>query len=84
MELGLAVLGADGAAETSVDDLSRTGQLAAPTLWVLGNEAWGLTAEHATLLDRSVALPIYGRAESLNLATAAAVLLYATAAAQRA
>ena len=47
-------------------------------MWVLGNEAWGLTADHAALLDRLVALPLYGRAESLNLSTAAAVLLYAT------
>ena len=34
-------------------------------------------------LDRLVALPIYGRAESLNLSTAAAVFLYASATAQR-
>jgi TrmH family RNA methyltransferase len=80
---GLTVLGADGAADTSVDDLARSGDLAAPTLWVFGNEAWGLTADHAALVDRSVALPIYGRAESLNLSTAAAVLLYASATAQR-
>ena len=35
-------------------------------------------------MDALVALPMYGRAESLNLSTAAAVLLYATATAQRA
>ena len=81
---GLAVFGADGAAHCTVDDLATAGELAAPTLWVFGNEAWGLTAEHAGLLDRLVALPIYGRAESLNLSTAAAVLLYASATAQRA
>ena len=80
----LAVFGADGAAHCTVDDLASTQELAAPTLWVFGNEAWGLPAEHAELLDRLVALPIYGRAESLNLSTAAAVLLYATATAQRA
>ena len=81
---GLAVLGADGAAEHTVAELAAAGELALPTLWVFGNEAWGLTAEHAALLDRLVALPIYGRAESLNLSTAAAVLLYASATAQRA
>ena len=81
---GLAVFGADGAAHCTVDDLATAGELAAPTLWLFGNEAWGLTAEHAGLLDRLVALPIYGRAESLNLSTAAAVLLYASATAQRA
>jgi TrmH family RNA methyltransferase len=79
---GLVVLGADGAAERTVAELAAAGELALPTLWVFGNEAWGLTAEHAALLDRLVALPIYGRAESLNLSTAAAVLLYASATAQ--
>jgi TrmH family RNA methyltransferase len=49
----------------------------------MGNEAWGLPAEHAMLLDRLVALPRYGKAESINLSTAAAVLLYASATAQR-
>ncbi|MDN5770219.1 MAG: RNA methyltransferase [Microlunatus sp.] len=81
---GLRVLGADAAASCSVTDLAAGGELAEPTLWVLGNEAWGLAADRAALLDRLVALPIYGRAESLNLSTAAAVLLYASATAQRA
>lgn len=81
---GLAVLGADGSAAQTTEDLARAGALAQPVLWVLGNEAWGLSAERAQRLDRLVALPRYGRAESLNLATAAAVLLYATATAQRA
>ena len=80
---GLQVLGADGRADTTIDDLARSGALARPTLWVLGNEAHGLNDADAALLDQQVALPMYGRAESLNLATAAAVLLYATATAQR-
>ena len=81
---GLQVLGADAGASRTVDDLARAGELARPTMWVLGNEAWGLPADRAAQLDRLVALPMYGRAESLNLATAAAVILYATATAQRA
>ena len=81
---GLAVLGADGSAAETTADLTRAGALARPVLWVLGNEAWGLPPERADRLDRLVSLPRYGRAESLNLATAAAVLLYATATAQRA
>jgi RNA methyltransferase, TrmH family len=82
--VGLQVFGADGAASCTIEDLSRSGELARPTMWVLGNEAWGLPADRTDLLDRLVALPMYGRAESLNLSTAAAVLLYATASAQRA
>ena len=51
--------------------------------WVFGNEARGLSCEARDLVGRSVRLPIYGKAESLNLATAASVLLYETAFAQR-
>ena len=46
--------------------------LAGPTAWLFGNEAWGLPAELAALADHRVRIPIHGRAESLNLATAAA------------
>ena len=58
--------------------------LASPTAWLFGNEAWGLPPELLALADESVAVPIYGKAESLNLATAAAVCLYASAGARRA
>ena len=81
---GLHIFGAESRARCTIDDLAASGELAQPTLWVLGNEAWGLTPEHVSRLDRLVALPLYGRAESLNLSTAAAVLLYASATAQRA
>jgi TrmH family RNA methyltransferase len=50
---------------------------------MFGNEAWGLPPELAALADEVVRVPIHGRAESLNLATAAAVCLYASARAQR-
>jgi RNA methyltransferase, TrmH family len=79
---GLQIFGADGAAPYTINDLAASGQLALSTMWVMGNEAWGLPPEHRSLLDRSVALPLYGRAESLNLSTAAAVFLYASATAQ--
>jgi TrmH family RNA methyltransferase len=81
-DAGLQVFGADAAAACSVNEVAQSGELARPTAWVLGNEAWGLPAEHTGLLDRLVALPRYGQAESLNLSTAAAVLLYASATAQ--
>lgn len=79
----LQVLAADGAGERDLDDLLDAGTLAAPTAWVFGNEAWGLPAETRALADDVVRVPIHGRAESLNLATAAAVCLYASARAQR-
>ena len=80
---GLQVFGADSRARRTIDQLAQSGELAQPTMWVLGNEAWGLQPDHTALLDRLVALPLYGRAESLNLATAAAVFLFASATAQR-
>ena len=58
--------------------------LAEPTAWVFGNEARGLREDAVSLADVSMRLPIYGQAESLNLATAASVCLYETAFAQRA
>lgn len=82
-DAGLQVLAADGAGEDDLDDLVDDHVLAAPTAWLLGNEAWGLPAELAALADRRVRIPIHGRAESLNLSTAAALCLYASARAQR-
>ncbi|MDQ2782367.1 MAG: RNA methyltransferase, partial [Actinomycetota bacterium] len=57
--------------------------LAAPHAWVLGNEAWGLDEADRARCDETVRVPIYGLAESLNLAMAATVCLYASAAAQQ-
>jgi TrmH family RNA methyltransferase len=79
---GISVLAADGGGE-SLDDLLDDGSLAGPTGWLFGNEAWGLPVEAARRADRVVGIPLYGQAESLNLATAAAICLYASARAQR-
>jgi RNA methyltransferase, TrmH family len=80
---GLRVLAADGSAGRELDDLEPDHGLAGPTAWLFGNEAWGLPRELLALADEAVAVPIYGRAESLNLAAAAAVCLYTSARAQR-
>ena len=80
---GVTVLAADGAGETDLDDALDEGLLTRPTAWLFGNEAWGLPSHIAALADHRVRIPIHGRAESLNLATAAAVCLYASARAQR-
>jgi RNA methyltransferase, TrmH family len=81
-ERGLLILAADGAASSTLDDLETAAQLGRPTAWLFGNEAWGLPAEVLDLADEAVAVPIYGRAESLNLGAAATVCLYASARAQ--
>ena len=76
---GLRVLAADGMAQLRLDDLEPGRDLRQPTAWLFGNEAWGLPADALAMADEAVAVPIYGRAESLNLAAAAAVCLYASA-----
>ncbi len=81
---GLRLLAADGTAGGRLDELAAAGRLRGPIAWMFGNEAWGLPGRLAALAGESVAVPIYGRAESLNLAAAAAVCLYATAMAQSA
>ncbi|TCO53184.1 TrmH family RNA methyltransferase [Actinocrispum wychmicini] len=72
---GLRLVAADGYA---TKDLTEA-DLSEPTAWVFGSEAHGLDDEILTGVDEAVKVPIYGKAESLNLAAAAAVCLYATA-----
>jgi RNA methyltransferase, TrmH family len=80
---GLRVLAADGDGDDDLDRASDDGRLDGPTAWVFGNEAWGLPDATRSLADDILRVPIHGRAESLNLATAAAVCLYASARAHR-
>lgn len=80
---GMQVLAADVKGEDLLEARAE-GVLARPTAWLFGNEARGLEDHMLTLADRALRLPIYGRAESLNLATAASVCLYESAFAQRA
>jgi TrmH family RNA methyltransferase len=81
-EAGLQVLAADIKGDDLLD-VRTAGLLGNPTAWVFGNEARGLADDQLTLVDRAVSLPIYGQAESLNLATAASVCLYESAFALR-
>ncbi|MEJ1088289.1 RNA methyltransferase [Microbacterium sp. Mu-80] len=80
---GMQVLAAD----VQGDDLLAAraeGVLDRPTAWLFGNEARGLESDALALADHALKLPIFGRAESLNLATAASVCLYESAFSQRA
>ncbi|MFI7579830.1 TrmH family RNA methyltransferase [Kocuria kalidii] len=94
---GCGVLAADGHGDVDLDRLQDASaaraagadgvgagyDLAGPTVWLFGNEARGLSAEEKALADHRVAVPVHGRAESLNVGTAATVCLYASARAQR-
>ena len=77
---GLALLAADGTGQCQLADVD----LARPHAWVMGNEAWGLEPGVREACDEVVRVPIYGKAESLNLAMAATLCLYASAGVQRA
>ena len=77
---GVRRLAADGSGETTIDDADLSG----PHVWVMGNEAWGFERETLGACDDVVRVPIHGHAESLNLAMATTICLYASARAQRA
>lgn len=82
---GLALLAADGSGDEVLGDLDSdtTDMLARPHAWVMGNESWGLEPGVRAACDNVVRVPIYGKAESLNLAMAATVCLYQSAREQR-
>lgn len=74
-EHGRRVLAADGAGATLLPEADLSG----PHAWLMGNEAWGLDEATRDLADDVVRVPIHGHAESLNLALAATVCMYASA-----
>jgi RNA methyltransferase, TrmH family len=73
---GQQVFGLDGHGERSVDDLAGW---SSPPALVLGNEAHGLAPDTVGLLEGRAAIQLRGRAESLNVAAAAAIAIYAAA-----
>ncbi len=78
---GLSVLATTGTADVDLDAADDLLEL--PTAWLFGSEAHGLPDAVLAAADERVRVPIYGHAESLNLAAAAALCLYASAQAQR-
>jgi RNA methyltransferase, TrmH family len=81
---GCTVLAATGTGADDLNALIDGHALEKATAWLFGNEANGLSDEVLACADRTVRVPLYGHAESLNVAAAAAVCLYASARAQRA
>lgn len=81
--LGIATIAAAGDAAADVFALAAAGALERRTLWLFGNEAHGLASALRARCDQEIAIPIFGHAESLNLAAAAAICLYQSALAQR-
>jgi RNA methyltransferase, TrmH family len=79
----LRILATTGHGDTDLDELLDDGSLRESTAWLFGSEAHGLPETLLAAAGARVRVPIYGGAESLNLAAAAAVCLYASARAQR-
>ena len=76
---GLCLLAADGSGDVLLGDID----LSRAHAWVMGNEAWGLEPDVRSACDTVVRVPIYGQAESLNLAMAATLCLYQSAGVQK-
>lgn len=79
---GLNILATAADGEVELDNAGEL--LAQPTAWLFGNEAHGLGEKLLAKADHRVRVPIRGRAESLNLATAASICLYESARTQAA
>lgn len=86
---GFQVLGAASTATRTLGEPDTDRLLRARSAWVFGSEAHGLAeiesaAERSgAVVDEHIRIPIWGRAESLNVAAAASICLYASATAQR-
>ena len=76
---GLAVLATAVDGEISLEDA----ELGVPTAWLFGPEAHGLAADLAEMATHRVRIPMPGNAESLNVASAAAICLYQSSRAHR-
>lgn len=73
----ITVRGTEGGSPVTLNDIN----LAARSAWVIGTEAHGLDEDALDRCNERVSIPMPGNAESLNASVAAAIVLYATAAA---
>jgi TrmH family RNA methyltransferase len=71
-ESGYTVYAADAHQGTNMWEMEWPDRMAL----VMGNEAWGMPEEEEALADARVRVPLFGKAESLNVSAASAVLLY--------
>jgi TrmH family RNA methyltransferase len=71
-ERGLRLVAASVDTDTLFTDVDLTG----PTAIAVGAEKHGLSAELLAAADVRARIPMFGRADSLNVATAAAIATY--------
>ncbi|MFN8098051.1 MAG: RNA methyltransferase [Dermatophilaceae bacterium] len=72
---GIRTYATEGGAATRLPDVD----LLTPHAWVMGTEATGLPPALAARCTDRISIPVHGLAESLNLAMAATICLYASA-----
>lgn len=77
---GVRLLAAAGEGSTGLDDIDLLGDVAV----MLGNEAHGLSSQARDFADHSVAVPMVGRVESLNVAMTGTVIAFESARQRRA
>lgn len=68
----LQIIGTDEKAEQEISQHDFT----VPTVLVVGNETWGMSAAYKELCDAIVQIPLVGSASSLNVACATSICLY--------
>ncbi|WP_347549353.1 RNA methyltransferase [Pseudalkalibacillus hwajinpoensis] len=71
-EAGMYIYATEVSGGTPYQELERHAHFAI----ILGNEANGVSEELQNLVDVNVYIPIFGKAESLNVAVAAGILMY--------
>lgn len=78
-QAGVVCLVADSEGEILLGSDQARQVLDRGAVWIFGNEAHGVDPATAAMVDARIAIPMRGGAESLNLAAAAAICLYASA-----
>lgn len=82
-ENGGYLVGLSGKATADLPSFTASNNATVSPLFIcLGNEAQGLSSEEIALCNQTIAIPMWGQAESLNVATAAAIALHAIASAR--
>ncbi len=71
-EQGIPIVITDADAKESIYEFPPTGR----EVFVFGNETTGVSREIRSHASKVLKIPIYGKAESLNVATSAAILIY--------
>lgn len=80
---GRTVAVATGDGEVDLFDAADQGIVDDRACWIIGSEAHGASAEARSAAGVAVSIPLRGRAESLNAAIAAAIVLFVTRHARR-